>query len=117
MFNGRDYKFSFDEACEDLPFIKDSTEIRNRLTSIEWVLEEAIRGAFHLQSLLLSTLLIFPIGYFLSIGSANRQEQILFIALFVAVGVLNYWLSKFAFWYEISRHLGNRRFGENKSIN
>lgn len=114
MFNGREYKFEFDEACEELPFINDSEEIRNRLIGIEWVLEEAIRGVFWLQAFLICSLLFLPAQLLLGMKKAGWIEQLILFVLCIVLGTVIYWLSKFAFWYEIDRHLKTRRFGDPK---
>ncbi len=114
MFDGRNYKHAFKEACEEFPSINDSEEIYNRLISIEWVLGEAIRGVFWLQAFLICFLIYIPTRYLLGLRIANLVEEFFFFAFFIALGSVIYWLSKFAFWYEINRHLKTRRFGDPK---
>lgn len=114
MFDGRDYGYTFDEACEELPFINDSEEIRNRLISIEWVLGEAIIGVFWLQAFLICSLLFLPAQLLLGMKKAGWIEQLILFVFFIVLGTVIYWLSKFAFWYEIDRHLKTRRFGDPK---
>ena len=112
MFNGHSYKQEFDDACETLAFERDPAQIRRTLISVEWVLEEAIRGVFFLQALLQTVATMAAIGWLFSINTMDWQVTAIFYAVGLAVFLSNYWLSKFALWYEISRHLKPRRFGD-----
>jgi hypothetical protein len=112
MFDGRDYRQTFDEACIELALSSDPDEIRSRLIDIEWVLEEALRSAFFVQAALLSVIVLLPIWALFDVGSAEWPIKALCFAALLVFGTLTYWLSKFALWYEISRHLKSRRFGD-----
>lgn len=112
MFNGKSYKQEFDDACETLAFERDPAQIRRTLVSVEWVLAEAIRGVFFLQALLQTFVTMVAIGWLLSINSMDWQLEAIFYAVGLAMFLSIYWLSKFALWHEISRHLKPRRFGD-----
>jgi ABC-type antimicrobial peptide transport system permease subunit len=112
MFDGRDYKVQFDETCDDLVRMSDRDSIRRTLIGIEWVLEESIRGVFVILAFALSLIIFIPLGYLFKIRTLSWIEQGIFCLLAIVTGLLVYWLAKFIFWYEVSRHLKPRNFGE-----
>jgi hypothetical protein len=112
LFDGRDYNQQFNEACSTLAFEQDEDEIREKLCSIEWVLAEAIRGAFLVAAILQSGLLLLPIGWVLDVRNMDWTAQAIFFALLVSYATVSYWISRFAFWHEVSRHVRPRRFGQ-----
>ena len=112
MFDGRDYVQAFDEACDELKFTKDYQEIRSKLIHIEWILDEAVRGVFFYQAMLLCLCLFAPLGFILDVGQFLWPAKILFLTLGLAFAVFVYWTAKFVFWAEISRHVKTRQFGD-----
>lgn len=112
MFDGRDYKVEFDSACEALAKTNDKVEIGRILLGVEWVLEEAFRGALVIFACSLSVLVFLPISLLFDIRTMSWTEQSVYSAFIIAFGVGVYWLGKFVIWYEISRHLKPRKFGE-----
>lgn len=61
-FTGLDYNQAFEEACEELPYVRDRDEVMSRLLSLEWILWEAIRGLFFLSSLVSGFLIAWLIS-------------------------------------------------------
>ena len=84
MFDGRNYNQQFDDACQELAFTKDADQIRRTLIGVEWVLEEAIRGVFFVQSLLLSVIVFGSIGFLLNFNSMGWQTTAMFFAMGIA---------------------------------
>lgn len=112
MFNGQSYKQEFDDACETLAFERDPAQIRRTLIGVEWVLAEAITGVFIIQALSQTLATMVAIGWLLSVNSMDWQLETIFYAFGFAMFLSIYWFSKFVLWYEISRHLKPRRFGD-----
>lgn len=111
MFDGRTYSLEFENACSDLARTTDEDEIRATLSRIEWILAEAIRGAFFVGAFLQAGLLILPIGLLSGVPDMDWHLQGLFLLLFAVCVFANYWVLRFAFWHEVSRHVKSRRFG------
>lgn len=111
MFDGRNCKSEFEQACVELSNTKDPASVRRTLISMEWVLEEALRGVFLTSAFLLSATIFYPFHYILDIGELSWQMQILFFAGFFIFVAYVYLISRLVFWLEINRHLKPRKFG------
>ena len=111
LFDGRDYNQQFNEACSDLAHESDEDTIRATLCGIEWVLAEAIRGTLFLTAVLQAGLVALPISWAFNVRDMDWIGKALLSVLFIGYAALSYWLSRFIFWHEISRHVKPRRFG------
>lgn len=109
-FDGRDYHHSFEEACKKLPYVRDSDEVRAELEGIEWQLWEAVRGVFFYGTVLTAGLIVLPIAYALDSPKSFVGGMIAFVAIALLATAL-YWLFRFIFWEQISRHVTGRKFG------
>lgn len=113
-FDGRDYHQLFEEACSNLKHLDEDVESRHSLEGIEWVLWEAIRGVFFYVAITVPLIvfafleLAFDITEKMSTSATIAYWTIvtIFPALFI------YWLLRFVFWHEISRHVKGRTFGD-----
>lgn len=112
MFDGRDYHRKFEEACVTLAAWTPESEVRSEFDQVEWILWEAIRGVFFLTSAIPAIAIAALLGQLLlqQVGCVWHAVIVLIAAsLFATVG---YWLLRFVFWAEISRHVQSRKFGD-----
>ncbi len=111
-FDGRDYHQAFEDARAELVYETDPDVISGKLEHVEWVLCEAIRSVFFWFSLALGGLIGLPVGYIL------RQNDQLFLAAIVSCVLLTvvataaYWMLRLFFYFEVSRHIQGRTFGD-----
>jgi hypothetical protein len=111
LFDGRTYNLEFDNACSELARNNDEDEIRATLCRIEWILAEAIRGSFFIGAFLQGTIVTIIMGWMIGFSELDVFARSLFIIFFVMFVFVNYWVLRFAFWCEVSRHIEARRFG------
>jgi hypothetical protein len=112
MFTGLEYKYECETSRKSLVLESDGSQIRQTLTSVEWLPAEAIRNVFLLSAILQTAVVMSLIGWLLSSNSMGFQAKAIFVVLCIAMVLAIYWLSKFVLWYEISRHLKPRKFGD-----
>ena len=111
MFSGVEYNNDFEEACQDLAVERDPRQVRQRLMNIEWVLWDAIKGVFIQISSILACLIVLPLTYLMS-PDRSWVVAIGGLLTFLILGTLIYWVCRIVFYFEISRHVRPRSFGQ-----
>lgn len=109
---GLDYNQAFEEACEELPNVRDQDEVRSRLLNLEWILWEAIRGVFFLSSLVSGFLIAWLISSLLPEDINSFIKGAIFLIFVVLLTLPGYWLLRLMLWHQISRHIKGRKFGK-----
>jgi hypothetical protein len=111
MFDGRDYHRAFEKAIDNLTGkVLDRDDTLGQLVSLEWTLWEAIRGPVIVTRNMMAMIIIIPAAYLFR-DSGWVGGVVLVVAYFVLIVGL-YWLFRFAAYWEISRHVKGRRFGD-----
>jgi hypothetical protein len=111
MFNGSDYHREFEETLGNLTGrVLDQDDVLGQLVGLEFTLWEAVKGAALVTGQLLATLFIVPAIYLLRDAGWVWIAACGVVYLVVITGV--YWLFKLAAYWEISRHVRGRRFGD-----
>jgi hypothetical protein len=108
--DGNDYRICFDRQCKLLVGATSEDSVRRRLLEIEWTLWRAIRTSLVGASIVWILLILFGLGFLLPRGNTAAWWLLFGFTLFVSF--LSYWISRFAIWYNISRHLRMRKFGD-----
>jgi hypothetical protein len=111
MFSGPEYHNEFEQARRELPGETDPDVVGRRLMNVEWVLWEALRGAFGRIALIIAALVVLPPAYILEV-SRSWKSMLVALAILLLLTVSTYWLCRAVFHYEIARHVRGRRFGE-----
>ena len=113
-FDGRDYQLQFEEACKELRHTDEDMETRSSLEGIEWVLWEAIRGVFLYAAIIppLLILILLEYSFKLSEEMGSFMSLAFWLAFIISIALAIYWFLRFLFWYEISRYVKGRKFGD-----
>ena len=112
MFDGRVYQQVYEEACTELKYASEVEEIRGIMERVEWTLNEAIVGVFIARAVLSGGVAGILVSWILDLQSADWVAQSIFLVAMFGFIVASYWLSRFVFWFEISRHVRPRLFGD-----
>ena len=110
-FDGRDYHRQWKEAISELQYTRDAEEIDGALRHIEWILWEAIRGVFFYFSVFIAGVSVSVPVWLIGMNDTNWIVKTIIVALAIIIALLSYWFLRFLFWYEISRHVKDRKFG------
>lgn len=112
MFDGRDYHHQFEEMVEEWHHISEADDLRRKFERLEWVLEEAIRSSFALRTNMATLILIVVLSFVLDLQDAEWPVILLYLGALLAFWLTSYWLSRLAFWHEVTRHIQGRKFGQ-----
>ncbi len=110
-FDGRDYYQRFEEACVKLVCADNEDEVRSELEQIEWTLWEAIRDVFLFAAVIPSGFLVLMVAQILKDSVFGWWLFVMLLLVFILLTISIYWLLRFLFWYQISRHVKDRKFG------
>jgi len=113
-FDGRDYHQAFEETCSNFRQFGGGLDARDSLEQNEWMLWEAIRGVFFYAAILISTLILVLIELIFNLkDKMSVFENMVYLAIvIIPTALVIYWLLRFIFWCEISRHVRGRNFGD-----
>lgn len=111
MSDGSEYEHVYEEQCTELVGETDREQIEISIQFLEWTLWEAIKGVFLWRAVLVWGAVVFSVAWLLDLRNEGWIAAFSTLSILLILIVLDYWVSRFVFWLEVSRQIKSHRFG------